>query len=62
MLTIELDSLDLVPGAYVVDLSIEQGAAEPVDYRLDMVFFEMISECTDIGISRIAHTFSWEDE
>lgn len=62
VLTIELGSLDLVPGAYVVDLSIEQGAAEPVDYRLDMVFFEMISECTDIGISRIAHTFSWEDE
>ena len=27
VLTIELGSLDLVPGAYVVDLSIEQGAA-----------------------------------
>ncbi len=62
VLSITLGPLSLVPGEYILDLSIEQGAGEPVDFRRGMLFFEMRSHLEDKGISRIAHVFNWEEK
>ncbi|MEY8382767.1 ABC transporter ATP-binding protein [Christensenellaceae bacterium 44-20] len=62
VLRVQVDSLDLMPGAYMLDVTIEQEMEVPVDYYRDAVRFEMHSPYSDVGVSRLQHTFTWEEE
>ena len=61
ILCIQVDSLSLLPGAYMLDVTIEQEMEVPVDYYRDAVRFEMRSPYSDVGVSRLQHTFTWEE-
>ena len=60
VLRIPVNSLNLIPGAYMLDVTIEQNVEVPVDYYRDAVHFEMRSPYSDVGVSRLQHTFTWE--
>ena len=62
VLRIPLESLNLIPGAYMLDVTIEQNVEVPVDYYRDAVRFEMRSPYSDVGVSRLQHTFVWEEK
>ena len=56
--TIELDSVLLLPGTYLLDLAIECGDGIPVDYVKEAVTIQMTSAGGDVGVMRIPHR--WE--
>ena len=53
--TIELDSVLLLPGTYLLDLAIECGDGIPVDYVKEAVTIQMTSAGGDVGVMRIPH-------
>ena len=53
-----LDDVNLIPGNYWVDITIEYGEGIPVDYYKQAIKFEVVSNLTDVGVTRIPH--SWE--
>ena len=46
----------------MLDVTIEQEMEVPVDYYRDAVRFEMRSPYSDVGVSRLQHTFTWEEK
>ncbi|MGN0320037.1 MAG: ABC transporter ATP-binding protein [Lachnospira sp.] len=54
---VELENLNLIPGNYWVDITIEYGEGIPVDYYKQAIKFEVVSNITDVGVTRIPH--SW---
>lgn len=62
MLRVQVDALNLMPGVYMLDVTIEQEMEVPVDYYRDAVRFEMRSPYSDVGVSRLQHTFTWEEK
>lgn len=54
---IEMPELNLIPGEYWVDITIEYGEGNPVDYYKEAMKFEVVSNMTDVGVARIAHTW-----
>lgn len=54
----EVESLDLLPGEYILDLSIETNTALPVDYYKDAARFVMYSPIGDVGCSRVNHSWN----
>ena len=61
ILRVQIEPLSLIAGAYMLDVTIEQEMGVPVDYFRDAVRFEMRSSVPDVGVSRLQHTFAWED-
>ena len=57
---ITMPELNLIPGQYWMDITIEYGEGNPVDYYKEALKFEVVSNMTDVGVARIAH--SWELE
>ena len=57
---ITMPELNLIPGQYWLDITIEYGEGNPVDYYKEALKFEVVSNMTDVGVARIAH--SWELE
>lgn len=53
-----LDSVMLIPGEYWVDVTIEWGEGNPVDYYKQALKFEVVSNVGDTGIVRMPHR--WE--
>lgn len=53
-----LDSVMLIPGEYWVDVTIEWGEGNPVDYFKQALKFEVVSNVGDTGIVRMPH--QWE--
>ena len=53
-----LDDINLIPGNYWVDITIEYGEGVPVDYYKQALKFEVVSNLTDVGVTRIPHR--WE--
>lgn len=53
-----LDSIMLIPGQYWVDITIEWGEGNPVDYYRQALEFEVISNVQDVGVLRMPH--KWE--
>jgi ABC-2 type transport system ATP-binding protein len=53
-----LDGVNLVPGQYWIDVTIEFGEGNPVDYYKQAIEFEMVSNIGDVGVARIPH--KWE--
>ncbi len=52
---VELDPLMLIPGQYLIDITIEYGDGIPVDYYRDAFRFEVVSNTGDGGVIRIPH-------
>ncbi len=55
---VAITDLNLIPGQYWCDITIEYGEGNPVDYYKQAMKFEVVSNVTDVGISRIPH--NWE--
>ena len=55
---VELENVNLIPGNYWVDITIEYGEGIPVDYYKQAIKFEVVSNITDVGVTRIPHR--WE--
>lgn len=57
---ITMPQLNLIPGQYWVDITIEYGEGNPVDYYKEAMHFEIVSNMTDVGVARIDHTWQLE--
>ena len=55
VMEIELQHMNLLPGVYTLDITIESEIADPVDYYREACKFEVISNIGDVGITRIDH-------
>lgn len=55
---LELDSCELLPGVYNIDLAIESGEGFPVDYFKQALSLEMYAVKSDIGICRLGHQWN----
>lgn len=51
-------ALNLLPGSYMLDVAIESDMGTPVDYYREACSFDVFSVVSDVGVSRIEH--SWE--
>lgn len=60
MTCIQLKHVNLLAGRYSMDIAIEAGMGEPVDYYKGACGFEMYSGVQDVGVVRIDH--EWEIE
>ena len=58
---IELKHVNLLPGKYSMDIAIEAGIGEPVDYYKGACGFEMYSGIRDVGVVRIDHEWKIEE-
>ena len=52
-----LDSFDLLPGEYTIDITIEMGMGVPVDYYTKAIKCVVYSEITDVGVVRLKHNW-----
>ena len=55
---VTLDSVNLLPGIYLLDIAIESQVGIPVDYFREAYTFEMYSQIGDVGMVRLNHR--WE--
>lgn len=55
---VTLDPLMLIPGEYWIDVTIEYGEGQPVDYYKKALKFEVVSNIGDTGVLRVPH--SWD--
>ena len=55
---VEIEDVNLIPGQYWCDCTIEYGEGNPVDYYKKALEFEVVSNLGDLGVSRIPH--KWE--
>ena len=53
--TVEIDDVSLIPGQYWVDVTIEWGEGNPVDYFKKALEFEVVSNTGDVGVVRLPH-------
>lgn len=57
---IKLKNVNLLAGKYTLDIAIEAGMGDPVDYYKEACSFEMYSDIQDVGLVRLNH--EWEIE
>lgn len=57
---IVLEDVELIPGQYWLDISIEWGDYIPVDFYKEVARFEIVSNITDVGVLRIPHEWKLE--
>ena len=55
---VTISDLNLIPGQYWCDITIEFGEGHPVDYYKQAMKFEVVSNVADVGVSRLPH--KWE--
>ena len=55
---VTISDLNLIPGQYWCDITIEFGEGNPVDYYKQAMKFEVVSNVADVGVSRLPH--KWE--
>lgn len=60
--TIVLDSMNLIPGEYLLDVAIESEMGIPVDYYREARRFEVYSEYADVGIARLDHKWRFSTD
>ena len=53
-----MNTMNLLPGSYIIDLALEKDERIPVDYYTKAKRFEVYSKSEDIGVARIGHR--WE--
>ncbi len=55
---VDLKELMLIPGEYWIDVTIEYGEGNPVDYYKEALRFEVVSKVSDVGVVRIPHEWT----
>lgn len=55
---VKLSDVNLIPGQYWIDITIEFGEGNPVDYYKDAIRFEVVSKVSDVGVCRIPHEWT----
>ena len=55
---VNIEKLNLMPGEYVLDVAIEAGISEPIDYFTRAKTFKVLSDMQDIGICRLDHKWN----
>lgn len=55
---VTISDLNLIPGQYWCDITIEFGEGNPVDYYKQAMKFEVVSNVADVGVSRLP--YKWE--
>lgn len=55
---VDLKGLMLIPGEYWIDVTIEYGEGNPVDYYKEALKFEVVSKIADVGVLRIPHEWT----
>lgn len=50
-----LESMNLLPGSYTLDIALEKGIGVPVDYFTKAKKFEVYTNLEDVGVARIRH-------
>jgi ABC-2 type transport system ATP-binding protein len=60
--TVTLDDIMLIPSEYWVDITIEWGEGNPVDYYKEAMKFEVVSNVSDVGVLRMPHEWKFDDE
>lgn len=55
---VELKDVNLIPGQYWLDITIEYGEGNPVDYYKEAIRFEVVSKVMDVGVCRIEHDWT----
>jgi len=60
--TFVIDALELLPGEYDVNFTIEMGMGIPVDYYTKIMKIVVYSEWNEAGACRIKHTWAWKAE
>ena len=55
---VTISDLNLIPGQYWCDITIEFGEGNPVDYYKQAMKFEVVSNVADVGVSRLPQ--AWE--
>ncbi len=55
---VKFNEINLLPGEYWCDVTIEYGEGIPVDYYRQAIKFEVVSNVTDAGVVRLDH--EWE--
>lgn len=59
---VEISSLNLIPGQYLLDVAIESQIGIAVDYFREAYRFEVFSDVSDVGVARIAHQWNISNE
>ena len=59
---VEISSLNLIPGQYLLDVAIESQIGIAVDYFREAYRFEVFSDLSDVGVARIAHQWNISNE
>ena len=57
---VEMPNLSLIPGQYWIDVTIEFGDGNPVDYYKKALNFEVVSNTQDVGVARLDHDWKLE--
>lgn len=57
---LDVESLELLPGKYTLDVAIVHDDGMPIDYYKNLCEFEMMSTLQDIGVMRIEHSWRFE--
>ncbi len=60
--TVKLENIMLIPGEYWVDITIEWGEGNPVDYYKEAMRFEVVSNVSDVGVLRMPHSWQFDDK
>lgn len=55
-----LEDVSLIPGQYWIDITIEWGEGNPVDYFKKALQFEVVSNIGDVGVARVQHNWKLE--
>jgi len=55
---VDLKELMLIPAEYWIDVTIEYGEGNPVDYYKEALRFEVVSKVSDVGVVRIPHEWT----
>ncbi len=58
--SIEMDSMTLLPGVYLLDVAVESGMGDIVDYYREACRFEVFSSLEDVGLVRLKHRWNME--
>ncbi|MEE0464511.1 MAG: ABC transporter ATP-binding protein [Lachnospiraceae bacterium] len=56
--SVQFNDVNLIPGKYWIDITIEYGDGIPVDYYRHAIEFNVVSHLTDVGVVRFDH--EWE--
>jgi hypothetical protein len=59
VVTVHIDSLNLIEGSYKLDVAVHRENGAPYDYHRQLYTFRMTSRTRDVGVFRPPHRWSF---